>query len=138
MRWLCLLAIALVSSASAQQVHKCIDGGKTVYQSQPCEKGEPLKSWSAKPDAPNPYRQARLDQIARELDQRKAADRYAAQGRQYSSGSGVRGASISILKDAGRCEAAKAERDRIYNAVGVRRSFELSRQLDDRVYEACK
>ncbi|WP_134729307.1 hypothetical protein [Stenotrophomonas maltophilia] len=56
----------------------------------------------------------------------------------YRSGGGGRLHHISQYKDANACEAAKAERARVYEAVGMRRSFELSRRMDDKVWAACK
>ncbi len=37
-----------------------------------------------------------------------------------------------------RCAAAKNYRDDVYRQVGNRRTFDLIRQLNDAVYEACK
>lgn len=37
-----------------------------------------------------------------------------------------------------RCQAAKARRDDTLRRVGLRRTHELLRRLDDDVYEACK
>lgn len=128
-----LLALLCAGSASAQQVHKCIDGGRAIYQSAPCEKGEPVKSWDAAPDRPNPYRQARIDQARRELEQRNYAQSY-----QQPRNAGVQGAAITVHQDPNRCQAAKARRAAAYKAAGLHRTFELSRQMDDMVYSACK
>lgn len=37
-----------------------------------------------------------------------------------------------------RCNAAKGERERILRIVGLERNFELLRDLDETVYDACK
>ncbi|MBA0442376.1 hypothetical protein D7Y51_04490 [Stenotrophomonas maltophilia] len=55
-----------------------------------------------------------------------------------NSGGGARLHHISQYKDPNACEAAKAERARVYEAVGLHRSFELSRRMDDKVWAACK
>jgi hypothetical protein len=133
-----LVAVVLVSvvfavPAYAQHVHKCTEKGKTVYQSAPCSSGVAAKTWEATPDLPDPYRQARLDAIQRQLDRRKQA---AEAGMAQRSSSG--GSTISARPNQNRCEAAKAQRDATYDRVGVRRTFDLSRRLDDMVYEACK
>lgn len=129
-----LMAAAFVAGpAAAQQVHKCVEAGKTVYQSAPCSTGAPVKSWDATPDAPNPYRQARLDALQRELDQRRQAASYAPSRR-----NGTNGVSISKYRDPDRCESAKAQRAAAYEAAGLHRSFEMSRRMDDLVYDACK
>jgi hypothetical protein len=128
-----VLALLFAGPASAQQVHKCIEGGKAVYQSAPCANGGPVKTWVAPPDAPNPDRQARLDAIQRDLDQRRQTSTYAPARR-----NGTNGAAISQHKDPGRCESAKAQRKAVFDAAGLRRSFETSRRMDDLVYDACK
>lgn len=133
-----LLIVTLLCScsASAQQVHKCVDGGQAVYQSAPCAKGAPVKTWDAVPEAPSPYRQQRLEGIQRELIQRRASQ---PQAYGYASQSGgVRGVSISKYKDPSRCEAAKASRASAFAAAGLHRSFELTRRMDDLVFDACK
>lgn len=126
-------ALLCAGTSSAQQVHKCIENGKAVYQSAPCANGSPAKIWHAPPDAPNPYRQARLDAIRRDLDRRRQTQVYVAS--QRSSG---RGSTISQYKDAGRCQSAKAERAAVFEAAGLHRSFEVTRRMDDLVYDACK
>lgn len=55
-----------------------------------------------------------------------------------NSGGGARLHHISQYKDPNACEAAKAERARVYETVGLHRSFELSRRMDDKVWSACK
>ena len=37
-----------------------------------------------------------------------------------------------------RCQAAKDHRDDVLRQAGLNRTFDLLRQLDDQVYEACK
>lgn len=132
-RAIILAALLCAGPASAQQVHKCVDAGKTVYQSAPCASGAPAKTWAATPDAPNPYRQARLDQMQRELDRRRQVSAYVPQRTQ-----GAQGAAISKHRDPAQCESAKAQRAAAYAAAGHHRTFELSRRMDDLVYAACK
>ncbi len=126
-------ALFCASTSSAQQVHKCIEAGKAVYQSAPCQNGSPAKTWQAPPDAPNPYRQARLDAIQRDLDRRRQGQAYV-----QPRPSGGRGSAISQYKDADRCQSAKAQRAAVFEAAGIHRSFEVTRRMDDLVYDACK
>lgn len=56
---------------------------------------------------------------------------------EISRGNGPVGTSVST-KDADACRQAKAQRQAAYDAAGINRSFELSRQMDDMVYNACK
>lgn len=55
-----------------------------------------------------------------------------------SSGGGGRLHHISQYKDPNACEAAKAERTRVYEAVDMRRPYELGRRIDDKAWAACK
>jgi len=96
--------------------------------------GPAAKSWNAAPEAPNPYQQARLDAIRQELEQRRQIERPTYRYAQ----SGVRGISISKHHDPDRCESAKAHRASVFNAAGIHRSFELTRRMDDMVFDACK
>jgi hypothetical protein len=135
---LAFMLLAVAGSVSAQQqVYKCVVPGKPVsYQSQPCP-GQAVRAWDAVPDADNPYLRARLADMDREVRQRRAAQRpYTA-----STGGGrAIGASIPsrTVSSSGACESARAQRDAVYRAAGHRRSFAVSRTMDDAVYNACK
>lgn len=126
-------AIAIAVPAQAQQVHKCIEAGKTVYQSQPCATGQPLKSWSAAIAPRSSQTLAAEREIA-------AMRRENAQRQQPQARTHVRQGFVipNGQSSPSRCQAAKDHRDSVYEAVGVKRSFALSRTLDDAVYQACK
>lgn len=128
-----LVALCWAGPAAAQQVYKCVDGGNTVYQSDPCASGQAVKSWDAVPETPDPHGQARLDAMQRELDARR---RSRTRGR--SAQGAVLGAAISQYRDPHACETAKAQRAAAFEAAGLRRTFELTRRMDDRVFDACK
>ncbi|MHC5147928.1 hypothetical protein [Stenotrophomonas rhizophila] len=132
-RAILLLAAMAAGSASAQQVHKCVEGGKTSYQSAPCANSAPQKTWDATPQYDTYENQLRLERIRQDMRQRDQRQSY-----QASSGGGVRGVVVSQYKEPDRCQAAKDHRDAVYRAAGIKRSFELSRQMDDKVYAACK
>lgn len=132
-RAILLLAAMVVGPASAQQVHKCVEGGKTSYQSAPCANGLSQKTWDATPQYETYENQLRLERMRQEVRQRQQR-----QGYRASSGSGSSGVVVSQYKEPDRCQAAKDYRDSMYRAAGVNRSFALSRQLDDQVYAACK
>lgn len=127
-----LLAALVTSPVSAQQVHKCVEGGKTSYQSAPCANGAPQKTWDATPQHETYENQLRLERIRQDMRQRQQSSYRAA------SGGGANGAVVSQYRERDRCQAAKDHRDAMYRAAGLKRSFELSRQMDDQVYEACK
>lgn len=127
-----LLAALVASPVSAQQVHKCVEGGKTSYQSAPCANGAPQKTWDATPQHETYENQLRLERIRQDMRQRQRSSYRAA------AGGGASGAVVSLYRERDRCQAAKDHRDAMYRAAGLKRSFELSRQMDDQVYEACK
>ena len=127
------LAAMVVGPVSAQQVHKCVEGGKTSYQSAPCANGSSQKTWDATPQHETYENQLRLERMRQDMRRRDQR-----QAHQASSSGGVRGVVVSQYKVPYRCQAAKDHRDAMYRAAGLKRSFELSRQLDDKVYAACK
>ncbi|NYF19402.1 hypothetical protein HDC36_000839 [Xanthomonas sp. JAI131] len=125
-----VVLVAVAAPAHAQQVYKCVSGKAVTYQSAPCVSGSAVKSWDAAP-VPEPsnaelWRRYRMQQ---ELDQRYAA--------QHSS-SRAYGASVSGSQSGSACEAAKRQRDAVYKAAGLKRSFELSSRMDGQVHDACK
>lgn len=132
-RAILLLAAMAVGPASAQQVHKCVEGGKTSYQSAPCANSAPQKTWDATPQYETYENQLRLERMRQDMRQRDQQQSY-----QATSGGGVRGVVFSQYKEPDRCQVAKDRREAAYRAAGINRSFELSRRMDDQVYAACK
>ena len=125
--------------ANAQQVYKCVKGKDVSYQSAPCDATHTVaKQWDATPD-PEPtaeeiaQRAAKRKQDAAESAQLRRA---AGTNRTRPTGSGSRTTSISAA-DA-RCNAAKDRRARKLESVGLKRTFDLLRKLDDAVHSACK
>ncbi|HDX0800497.1 DUF4124 domain-containing protein [Stenotrophomonas maltophilia] len=137
-----LLLCALAVPSVAQQVYKCVTKAGTEYQSQPCASGEAAKTWTvdvAPRSASVIENEQRLDNI-RQQNAAAIAPRPVRANPAYrnNNGGGARLHHISQYRDPNACEAAKAERARVYEAVGMRRSFELSRRMDDKVWAACK
>jgi len=130
---------AVAGSAHAQQVYKCVEGGRATYQSHPCRSGEPVKSWSAQV-APRSPEAVAADRRIELIRQQNAVRQQANTRRPRGSIPGRQGVVIpnGQYESPSRCEAAKAHRDSVYRAVGLKRSFQLSRTMDDQVYEACK
>ncbi len=130
-RFAILLALAIASPGQAQQVFKCVAGKQVTYQSEPCLPGQAVKAWDAKPEQVDYANEARLDAMRRQLRASNSPPAYYPQ-RQAT------GVSIGMSRDQRRCENAKRERQNTLDAFGHRRTFELSRRLDDMVYNACK
>ena len=119
-------------------MYKCRDAaGIVAIQSWPCSSGASTE-WS------RTY-QERDERSAAEAGQR-AADiaRHEAEVAQYTRMFGDQPSAATYStgpqpsSNSARCAAAKSYRDGVYRQVGNNRTFNLIRQLDDYVYEACK
>ncbi|MCL1551647.1 DUF4124 domain-containing protein [Xanthomonas nasturtii] len=114
--------------AHSQQVHKCRERGQAVYQSSPCAAGSAEKVWDAAPVAEQSNAERwRLYRIRKQLDSRYEADRSASAA-----------AFVSSSQSSNACESAKAQRKQVYDAAGLRRSYEVSSYWDNAVQAACK
>lgn len=136
------LGVALLAllplAASAQQVYKCVKDKEVSYQSSPCDDGkEPEKVWdngSYRP--PSNVELWRNYHVQQATQQRDAELRGYTQPRRSTS----RTASGAVVSKAngGRCEEAKAHRDRELYKLGPRKSIETLRSWDSYVAKACK
>ncbi|ASK96787.1 DUF4124 domain-containing protein [Xanthomonas campestris pv. merremiae] len=127
-RFAILLALAIAAPCYAQQVHKCRERGQVVYQSAPCTSGQAEKAWDAAPvPEQSNAEQWRLYRIRKQLDSRYAADRAASSA-----------AYVSSSQSSNACESARAQRKQVYDAAGLRRSYEVSSYWDNAVQAACK
>ncbi|WP_162622042.1 hypothetical protein [Stenotrophomonas maltophilia] len=137
------LSFGVGAEESVSLVYKCVNKAGTQYQSQPCAKGETVHIRLADPAPLSPEAAAANQRYLDDLRRQNAASvRPSApappQPVYRNGGGGGRLHFISQYKDPDACEAAKAERARVYEAVGLHRSFELSRRMDDKVWSACK
>ena len=138
MKWIFTLAmLSLAFSAHAQQVHKCVDRrGNVAYQSQPCAAAQTTaRTWEAQPD---PVSDRPAVPVAE--PRRSMQNAYPKTKSRRSKAVGASGASIPVENSGNSraCEAAKATRVRTLERVGLKRTFELLRRLDDAVNRACK
>ena len=136
-----LLALGwLPAAAAAQQVFKCVAGDEVAYQSTPCAAGQATeKAWEhgtyAPPDESYLQRIRQMEAASRQRDtQRRNASGPA---RSNSSRRGA-GAAARGKSSIGRCDAAKAQRDRELYRLGPWRKIEDLRRRDPAVAEACK
>lgn len=125
----CIFFIAPL--ANAQQVYKCAKGRDVSYQSAPCDGTQTLvKRWEAAPEPEPPA----IESGHRQPQRRRSEG----DSRPPRSG-GSRTRTTSSIDDAGnRCRAAKARREAKLASVGLKRTFDLLRKLDDAVHQACK
>ena len=132
-----LAMLMLAFDAHAQQVHKCVDrSGQVAYQSDPCSQVQTtVRIWEARPD-PVPDRPS----LPVAAPRPPAASAYPKARTGRASTGRTTGASIPV-ENAGNsraCQAAKATRDRTLERVGLKRTFDLLRRLDEAVHRACK
>lgn len=132
------LLFFIVPAANAQQVHKCVKGREVSYQSAPCDASQSLvKQWDAVPES-GPTADFGHNQEKRRQDEAKSRQfgRAASEGRTRSGNRAGKKSSIDAADK--RCNAAKARRETKLISVGLKRTFDLLRKLDDAVYRACK
>lgn len=127
-----LLAILLPmfwATAHAQQVYKCTDGSQVSYQSLPCEGAQrTLRRWDATPEPVPAGAQAGPAAKAHAMPARKSSLRRTTAGSTRSRPDSAES----------RCQAAKSKREAKLRAVGLKRTFDLLRKLDEAVYAACR
>lgn len=139
-RWVAMVAVLSCGAVSAQSVQRCVAPNGTVsYQDAPCAAGSRTSgSWDARPEpAPTPEQ---LRQ--RELQRQQARAESDFLSRRAGTDRLDRGSPrvARIPQDAGkaRCDAARAQRERTLDMVGLKRTFDLLRKLDEQVREACR
>ena len=136
MRAAIVFCIFLVAPpGNAQHVYKCAKVRDVSYQSTPCDGTQALvKQWEA---APEPEPSAVESQPSAVESRPRQPKRWRPGANSGASRSGVR--TISSISAADRrCRAAKARREARLISVGLKRTFDLLRKLDDAVHEACK
>ena len=119
-----ILAMTAVP-ASAQTVQKCVSvDGHVTLTSGACGAGQRLAaSYGAVPE-PVVKAAARPRPVAESRTPRVAA---------RSGGSTTR-----TKRTPDRCQAARDRRERTLQRVGLKRTFDLLRRLDDEVWQACR
>jgi hypothetical protein len=125
----------------AQSLYKCTDPqGRNSYQSVACD-GHQQQAWArdmAVASSPAPAPPNAVDRVGAKTKAQTTATRTArGEGRRSSPPPGG-GAAISLHADPAACERAKEKRRRTYEKLGLKRSFETSRRMDDLVYQACR
>jgi hypothetical protein len=123
-----LLLLVAAFSADAQAIYKCVGvKGAVSYQSVPCNSGATTArtiNYVATPSAPAP----RAPYVA----PRPASSQYSSRSAYVNSDYDER------AQRRANCQAAKDSREATLEAVGLNRTFDLLRQLDDDVAAACK
>lgn len=126
-----LLLLSITLPAHAQQVYKCAKGKDVAYQSRPCDPSQQtVRQWEATPDP--------VALVSEPGPAAKPARKSASTSKPRSPARANRNARPRTDPADARCNAAEARRDARLKAVGLKRTFDLLRKLDDAVNEACK
>lgn len=126
---LVILLPMLWSVAHAQQVYKCTDGKQVSYQSQPCDNAQrTLRQWDAIPQPVPAGAQAGSVEKVRTAPTRRSS----------SGWTNARSTRSRPDPAESRCQAARSKREAKLRAVGLKRTFDLLRKLDEAVYAACR
>jgi hypothetical protein len=114
------------ATAIAGDLHRCIGPAGVTYQQVPCGPGQVLsKAIPVVADAP--------------AEKPKAAKTQRKSGAARPAPPGSRGSRTdTIERRRATCATAKAARDEKLERLGLRRTFEDLRKLDDRVQVACR
>lgn len=134
MRTVAWILVAMLSTpAGAQTIHRCVTrNGGVAYQSEACS-ADALRATTKRYHAPpdDPQAMQRLKAIDADMERRRqvAIGKSSASARQYRR---------VVDKGAARCTAARARQAQTLERVGLKRTFDLLRRLDDAVRAACE
>ena len=128
-RWMLIAVLmGLAVEAQAADVYRCVaPDGAVSYRDTTCPAG---------------YLHARtyrsVDDPVGDAQQAKRDAQYLDMGRSWLTIQEATASTSARDDKRARCNAAKGERERILRTVGLDRNFELLRDLDETVYDACK
>lgn len=113
-------------------IYKCVDRSRNVsFQNEPCPATHDTRSTRVYTDPGyNPDLARKVADDERAIQRRKAEN--------AAAGSYSFGRPGQERPEVLRCRKARRERDDTLQRVGLKRTFDLLRRLDDKVYEACK
>ena len=133
------LLLFIAPAGNAQQVHKCMKGKEVSYQSAACDASQTLvKQWDATPEPEPSAVELGHDQAKHRQEDVKSTQFGRAASARRTRSANWAGKKSPINAADKRCDAAKARREAKLISVGLKRTFDLLRKLDDAVHEACK
>lgn len=119
-------------------LRKCIGkGGAVSFQQEPCGAGaRQVSIREVHPEPPPTPEQVRARELQAQRDRAESAylSRAAGTDGRRSSGGRMR----TIASAPSECEVARKHRDDVLAAVGMKRTYDLLRQLNDKVHAACR
>lgn len=126
-------------TANAQQVYKCVSGSEVSYQSAACNGTQKIvRQWEATPEPEPTADEPRQRQLKSQRDHAESAQLGRAAGTYRTRSTSSQRNSRSRKSSMSPCDNAKARREAKLRSVGLKRTFDLLRKLDDAVNEACK
>lgn len=138
-RFILLLVSVFPGTLNAQQVYKCVKGKDVSYQSAPCDSTQTTaKQWNATPEPEPTAAEIAQREAKRKQDANESAQLSRAAGTHRTRATGRASNRITVSAADARCNAAKERRARKLESVGLKRTFDLLRKLDDAVNRACK
>lgn len=134
-----LIVFLATSTASAQQVYKCVRGNEVSYQSAACDVTQKVaRQWDATPEPAPTADELRQRQSKNQFGRTESARPSRAAGKDRARPASRRRNPGSTKPVTSPCDAAKVRREAKLKSVGLKRTFDLLRKLDDAVNEACK
>lgn len=142
MKWIFSALLLLATPVHAQDViRKCVDAkGHASFQNAACPAGSSeVKALAYTPEPALTHEQQRIRAPA-EQKRRQEAGNPARSRQGQSRRMPASGAMIPIENSSNmtRCNAAKAQRQRQLDTMGLNRNYDRLSRLDARVREACK
>lgn len=131
-----LAAVATAAPAQSTELRKCVGPkGRVSYTQSPCPPGWRLHhSFYTAPEPPPSDGELRRRALAKQHGDAESRYLQSLAG----TGPGAQGHRVGIARDTSACDAAKAHREQVLAAVGLSRTIDLMRSLDEQVFNACR
>lgn len=141
-----LLMVSVAPLAWGQQageLRKCVSpGGAETFQQQPCPTGSRQVASRHYVSEPAPTAEQERARAARDRAARaesaELSRRAGTAGRYRASGGAGALHRVTIAKDDKACQRARRHRDETLERVGLKRTYDLLRTLNDEVARACR
>lgn len=147
MQWMVLMfamgAWCQASGQHAGELRKCVSrAGSVSFQQEPCAEGSRQVASRSYVPVPAPT----VDQLRARATREQAARAESAElSRRAGTSGGYRAANgsgtlhrVAMARDDDACQRARLHRERTLKAVGLKRTYDLLRALNDEVARACR
>ena len=135
-------ALCLAGTAHCQTLYRCAHGGIDSYQQSPCPpSSRTVSATEVAPETPPTDVERRRRRDKAEQDRAESAFLSHQAGTDDTGtvrrSTGYRSTRRGVSSRRDGCQAAKDARTAVRSAMGLDRTFELLKRLDDSVREAC-